>query len=94
MWAKILAGVVASVLVAVTGTYVAFSGDSPLSQPGVTSIPSSSPCCPTQTRLMTCTTAATVECESANPSDALAACAGSAAFATSTQEQAGGCCQE
>ena len=96
MVAKILAGVVAALLVTGAGVYVAFSGGAPRDAVGETQTVSVSEgsCCALKAQLA---------CETINPAcagqtctpDALAACTGSAVLAASPMTGApGSCCQE
>lgn len=96
MVAKVLAGVVAALLVTGAGVYVAFSGDSVRDAVGETQTVSVSEgsCCALKAQLA---------CETINPEctgqtctpDALAACTGSAVLAVSAKtSEKGSCCQE
>jgi hypothetical protein len=99
MVAKILAGVVAALLVTGAGVYVAFSGDSSRDTGSETQTVSEGSCCALKARLACETESACphqAECAGQGCSpDALAACTGSAVLAVSTKSPSvGACCQE
>lgn len=98
MVAKILAGVVAALLVTGAGVYVAFSGDSARDTGSETQTVSEGSCCALKAQLAC--DAAQSEClavcagQTCSP-DALAACTGSAVLAVSAKTSGqGSCCQE
>ena len=97
MVAKILAGVVAALLVTGAGVYVAFSGDSPRDTGSETLTVSEGSCCALKAQLA-CEAACPLQAECAGQtcsSDALAACTGPAVLAVSTKTSGKGtCCQE
>ncbi len=100
MVAKILAGVVAALLVTGTGVYVAFSGDSVRDTGSETQTVSEGSCCALKAQLACETTESAcshqAECagQTCSP-DALAACTGSAVLAVSAKTSGkGSCCQE
>lgn len=98
MVAKLLAGVVAALLVTGAGVYVAFSGDSPREAGSETLTVSEGSCCAKQARLACEATESGCPAECAGQtcsSDALAACTGPAVLAVSTKTSGkGSCCQE
>ena len=101
MAAKILAGVVAALLVTGAGVYVAFSGDAARDTDSATQTVSEGSCCAAKAQLA-CTAAQDgcplqAECagQTCSP-DALAACTGSAVLAVSTTpaKKVGSCCAD
>jgi hypothetical protein len=100
MATKILAGVVAALLVTSTGVYVAFSGEATQDTVSETQILSSGSCCtlkaPLACAIIEADQPQQVECvgQACTP-DALAACTGSAAMAVSTRAcTKGACCSD
>ena len=96
MGAKILAGLVAALLVTGVGVYVASSGDSGAGRTGDETLPVSEGACCTLKMKLACTGAdvCPAQTESTGPSDALAACTGSAAMAVSPKACPAVCCAE
>ena len=97
MAAKILAGVVAALLVTGAGVYVAFSGDAALDTGSETQAVSEGPCCALKAKLA-CEAVPSAcpdnaECTGQTcPSDALAACTGPAVLAGSAKKVT--CCAD
>jgi hypothetical protein len=93
MTAKILAGLVAAVLVTGAGVFVAFSGGTADEKPACGSLPvSEGACCALKAKSSCCDSGGSAACGSM---DALAACAGSAALGTSPKGCTKlGCCDD
>jgi hypothetical protein len=98
MTAKILAGLLAAILVAGVGVYVAFSDGSTDEKPTCRGLAVSEGACPAQKAKLACCEddGCPYQAEAATCSrDAVAACAGSAALATSPKICAKvGCCDD